>query len=72
MIQDGSKIGRIVSVRDNLLGRPCLVGGIENVDRRWVGSVHVEKVDGVCELTIFPQEKWLSVSRIRKTNQPHT
>lgn len=56
MVQNGGGIGRVVSARCarrncDRLGRPTFLGGIVNVNRIWVGSVRIENVDGVCELT---------------------
>lgn len=50
MVQNGGKIGRDKFVRYDCLHRPILGGGIVNVDRRWVDSVRIENVDGVCKL----------------------
>ena len=71
MVQNGGEIGRVESGRGggcarygDRLHRPTLIGDIVNVDRSWVGRVHIEKIDGVCELP--PQKELLSVLSIPK------
>jgi hypothetical protein len=50
MVQNGGEIGIVESAQCDRLQRPTLGGGIVNVDRRWVGSVRIENVDGVFKL----------------------
>ena len=50
MVQNGVEIGSAEAVRYDRLCRPILAGGIVNVDRRWVGGVRIENIDGVCKL----------------------
>jgi hypothetical protein len=51
VVQNSCEIGSVKSAGCDRLRRPLLAGDIVNVDRSWVGSVRIENVDGVCELT---------------------
>lgn len=51
MVQDVGGIDKAEIARIDRLNGPTILGGIVNVDRIWVGSVCIENVDGVCELT---------------------